>query len=323
MRLAAPDAAGSSRAPNPESRTPVLGLRIDVDTHDGMRDGVPVLLDVLRDANVKGTFYLSMGPDNAGKAIFNVLTRPGFLGKMRRTGAARVYGLRTVLSGTLLPARMIAVALPDTARRIVAEGHEAGVHAWDHRRWQDKLPRLSENEVASQLGRARHAFEEIFGAPPRTFAAPAWFGDERALKIEEWYELEYASDCRGVEPFLPVVGGKTLATPQVPATLPTLDEALGDTHSDAGAYFDSMLDAAAAAPWPVLTIHAEIEGGPYADDFRTFLARAHERGIQPVPLLELLGARRATGAPLPLRTMGYGTVPGRHGTVFMPRTVDS
>ncbi|HQT95542.1 MAG TPA: polysaccharide deacetylase family protein, partial [Thermoanaerobaculaceae bacterium] len=264
-------------------------------------------------------FYLSMGPDNAGKAIFNVLRRPGFLGKMRRTGAARVYGLRTVLSGTLLPARMIALALPDVARRVTAEGHEAGVHAWDHRRWQDKLPRLSPNQVAAQLGRARQAFIDIFGQPPRTFAAPAWFGDERSLQIEEWYALGYASDCRGVEPFLPVVGGKALATPQVPTTLPTLDEALGDTHADARAFYDSILDAASSAAWPVLTVHAEIEGGPYADDLRRFLREAAARGIRPAPLGEVLAARRATGVPLPRYRMGYGPVPGRHGTVFMPQ----
>ncbi len=296
----------------------LLGLRVDVDTHDGMKNGVPVLLDVFRDAGVKGTFYLSMGPDNSGKAVFNVLRRPGFLAKMRRTGAARVYGLRTALSGTLLPARMIAVAFPDTARRVIAEGHEAGVHAWDHRRWQDKLQRLSENEVASQLGQGRQAFVNIFGEPPRTFAAPAWYGDERSLQVEEWYALEYASDCRGVEPFLPVVGGKRLATPQVPTTLPTLDEALGETHREARAFFASMLDAAASAAWPVLTVHAELEGGPYAADLRWFLERAGERGIRPVPLGELLATRRASGTPLPERTMGYGTVPGRHGTVFMP-----
>ncbi len=296
----------------------LLGLRIDVDTHDGMKAGVPVLLDLFRQAGVRGTFYLSMGPDNAGKAVVNILRRPGFLGKMRRTGAARVYGLRTVLSGTLLPARMIAAALPDIARRVTADGHEAGVHAWDHRRWQDKLPRLSDDEVADQLGRARAAFVEIFGVPPRTFAAPAWFGDERSLLLEEGFGLAYASDCRGVEPFLPVVKGAALATPQVPTTLPTLDEALGDTHADARAFYDSVLDAAASAAWPVLTVHAEIEGGPYADDLRRFLRQAAARGIRPAPLGELLAARRATPAPLPERTMGYGTVPGRHGTVFMP-----
>ncbi len=318
MPSSSPGAAGSSRAPSPGSRAPILGLRIDVDTHDGMKRGVPALLDLFREAGVRGTFYLSMGPDNAGKAIFNVLRRPGFLGKMRRTGAANVYGLRTVLSGTLLPARMIALALPDVARRVTAEGHEAGVHAWDHRRWQDKLPRLSDDEVASQLGRARQAFIDIYEAPPRTFAAPAWFGDERSLLLEEGYGLEYASDCRGAEPFVPVVNGAPLATPQVPTTLPTLDEALGDTHTEARAYFSSMLDAAGSTTWPVLTVHAELEGGPYADDLRRFLRQAAERGIRPAPLGELLAARRATGAPLPERRMGYGAVPGRHGTVFMP-----
>jgi peptidoglycan/xylan/chitin deacetylase (PgdA/CDA1 family) len=303
--------------------TRLLGLRVDVDTHDGMRDGVPTLLDILREAAVRGTFYLSMGPDNAGKAIFNVLRRPGFLTKMRRTGAARVYGWRTVLSGTLMPARMIALALPEVARRIVAEGHEAGAHAWDHRRWQDKLARLSENEVASQLARARKAFADVFGEQPRTFAAPAWLSDERALTVEEGYGLDYASDCRGAEPFLPVVGGKALATPQVPTTLPTLDEALGETHTGAGAFFDATLDAAAAARWSVLTVHAELEGGPYAGDFRRFLARARERGAAPVPLRELLAARRATGVPLPELSMGYGVVRGRHGRVFAPVHADA
>ncbi|OYV98373.1 MAG: hypothetical protein B7Z68_01050, partial [Acidobacteria bacterium 21-70-11] len=104
----------------------------------------------------------------------------------------------------------------------------------------------------------------------------------------------------------------------VPTTLPTLDEALGDTHADARAFYDSILDAAASAAWPVLTVHAELEGGPYASDLRRFLRQSAARGIRPVPLGELLAARRATGVPLPQYPMAYGTVPGRHGTVFMP-----
>jgi undecaprenyl phosphate-alpha-L-ara4FN deformylase len=79
-------------------------LRIDVDTHDGMKTGVPSLLDLLERAGVKGTFYLSMGPDNAGKAIFNILQHPGLLNKMRRAKAARVYGLRQSLGTSSRPA---------------------------------------------------------------------------------------------------------------------------------------------------------------------------------------------------------------------------
>src|SRR4029078_9630233 len=133
---------------------PVLGLRVDVDTHDGMRLGVPRLLDVMKEEGVKATFYLSMGPDRSGLAVLNAL-RPGFLRKMRRTGAARVYGLRTILSGTLLPARPIAIAFPELCRLVREADQEVGVHAWDHRSWQDRLPRWPPAKVARELDRGR------------------------------------------------------------------------------------------------------------------------------------------------------------------------
>ena len=40
-----------------------LCLKVDVDTHDGMRDGVPRLLDAFAAADVAATFFLSFGPD--------------------------------------------------------------------------------------------------------------------------------------------------------------------------------------------------------------------------------------------------------------------
>ena len=287
----------------------ILGLRVDVDTHDGMRDGVPRLLEIMADEGVKATFYFAMGPDRSGLAVLNAL-RPGFLRKMTRTGAARVYGLRTILSGTLLPSRPIATALPAIARRTRDEGHETGVHAWDHRRWQDRLLRFPPERTAGELDRGFRAYQEIFGEPPRTFAAPAWLTNDDALLHEETYALAYASDCRGTEPFLPVVRGRTLATPQVPATLPTLDEALGDTFNDAPSYFAAMLEEAVRQPWPVFTLHAELEGGPYAEDFRAFL----RAGLRCVPLGELLAERRNHG-PLPACPLYHAPVRGRHGVL--------
>jgi peptidoglycan/xylan/chitin deacetylase (PgdA/CDA1 family) len=291
----------------------VLGLRVDVDTHDGMRDGVPRLLEVMEEEEVKATFYFAMGPDRSGLAVLNAL-RPGFLKKMTRTSAARVYGLRTVLSGTLLPSRPIGVAFPRIACRARDEGHETGVHAWDHRQWQDRLFRFPPEKTAAELDKGFRAYEQIFKAPPRTFAAPAWLSNDDALLHEETYGLDYASDCRGTEPFLPIVRGETLKTPQVPATLPTLDEALGDTFQDAPAYFAAMVDEATRASWPVFTLHAELEGGPYDEDFRVFLRRARSAGLRCVPLGELLAERRRQG-PLPACAMHHAPVRGRHGVL--------
>ncbi len=293
----------------------VLGLRIDVDTHEGMRDGVPRLLEVLGAAGVKGTFYLAMGPDRSGLAVFNILTRPGFLAKMLRSGAPKVYSARTMLSGTLLPSRPVATAFPEIARRIEAEGHETGVHAWDHRAWQDRLDKFPEERVILELERGADAYEALLGHKPLTFAAPAWYCREDSLRHQETMGLLYASDCRGMDPFFPVIEGHTLKTPQVPATLPTLDEAVGLADKTPDAFFDRMLDEAKPGEWPVMTVHAELEGGPFAAGFSGFLAKAKERGILLLPLRDLLAARLGTGKPLPRCTMTYGAIEGRHGVV--------
>jgi len=305
--------------PCPEGLTtgaPVLGLRVDVDTHEGMRDGVPKLLEILKEAGVKATFYLAMGPDRSGLAVLNAF-KPGFLKKMFRTGAPKVYGWRTLLSGTLLPARPVATGFPDIARRIAEEGHEAGVHAWDHRVWQDRLTKFSEEQVASQLGRAAQAFEQIYGTRPRTFAAPAWLCDNESLRYQEGFGLDYASDCRGMDPFLPNIERRTLKTPQVPTTLATLDETLGDADPDAASFFNRLLQEVKQGEWPVLTVHAELEGGPYAADFTSFLKSARGKGVQVVPLRDLLALRLSTGKPLPRCTMSYGEIEGRAGAVAL------
>jgi undecaprenyl phosphate-alpha-L-ara4FN deformylase len=296
-----------------EGEGTLLGLRVDVDTHEGMRDGVPRLLDVFRDAGVRATFYFAMGPDHSGRAVFNLL-RPGFLRKMRRTGARRTYGWRTVLSGTLLPSRPIGAAFPDLVRRAAEEGHETGLHAWDHRTWQDRVLGFRPERVRGELDRGREAFAAAAREAPLTLAAPAWLTRDEAVLHQESYQLQFASDCRGSAPFLPVVGGVTLRTPQVPTTLPTLDEALGDLNPDAASFFAEMLRRTAGEAWPVLTVHAELEGGPYATEFAAFLRHARAQGLACCPLGALLARRLAVG-PLPEARLGYGSVRGRHGVV--------
>src|SRR5579863_5194009 len=148
-----------------------LALKVDVDTHQGMGEGVPRLMRALAEAGVTATFFVAMGPDNSGRAIVRVIRNPGFVRKMRRTRAVAMYGLRTVLSGTLLPARAIALAFPGLMRELVRAGFEAGVHGYDHVLWQDRLDQIGD-EIRGEIEEAFEAFRTVMGERSRAFAAP-------------------------------------------------------------------------------------------------------------------------------------------------------
>lgn len=123
-----------------------LALRVDVDTCIGLREGVPRLLDLFRCYGVRVSFFITFGPDRSGRALTR-LRQPGFLGKMWRTNPLRLYGLRTLLSGTFLPSRPIGEGEPALLKRIVRENHELSIHGYDHVYWQDRLDLLYASDV--------------------------------------------------------------------------------------------------------------------------------------------------------------------------------
>src|SRR5512138_2494981 len=100
----------------------LLALKVDVDTFVGTRNGVQALLAIMDRFGIKATFYFSLGPDNSGKAIRRIFTKKGFLQKMLRTRAPSIYGPKTLLYGTLLPAPLIGAKLPEVIRSVAGAG---------------------------------------------------------------------------------------------------------------------------------------------------------------------------------------------------------
>jgi len=307
-------AAGVS-APPPPARAVRVALKVDVDTFRGTRDGVPALLADLAAAGVRASFFFTLGPDNTGRAVWRVFRKRGFLAKMLRTNAARMYGWRTALYGTLLPAPEIGRRCRAALAAVQAAGHEVGLHAWDHVAWQDRLVRLSRAAIDQQLDRGIAAFAAIFGAPPRGFAAPAWFCTGEGFAALDARGFDYLSVSRGdAAPFYPRVGGRVLATLEVPTTLPTLDEELGRDGIDAGNYVERLVARYRPGRDEVLTVHAETEGLAHRGLFQQLLRRHREMGVKTVTVGELAAAARAGARE---GAVGLGEVPGRAGKVVL------
>ena len=289
-----------------------FALKIDVDTRRGMDEGVPRLLDALAAAGIRASFFVTMGPDNSGRAAMRVFRRRGFAGKMIRTNALRMYGLRTALSGTLLPARPVGSGRPDLMRAIVDAGHEAGVHGWDHVHWHDHILDLSPADAAAQLRRAADSFADAIGRHPACASAPAWVVAPGVLEEEGRLRLRYAADTRGTTPFRPRLEGRVGEVPQVPTTLPTLDEMLGRDGVTERTFASIVAErAVASGADAVFTLHAEAEGMSYLPCFTELLARLRDGGVASVPCGDLLSG--VDPARLPACDVVLREVPGRAG----------
>src|SRR5919108_3387128 len=155
----APEGAGDTAAGNGDEGMAViqLAIKVDVDTWIGLKEGVPNLLALFRRYAVPASFFIACGPDNSGKAIRRVFKR-GFLRKMWRTNPVRIYGLRTLVCGTFLPPPVIGQVAPERLEQVAAEGHELGIHGYDHVLWEDRLDRLGEAPNPREIEQAMVAY---------------------------------------------------------------------------------------------------------------------------------------------------------------------
>jgi peptidoglycan/xylan/chitin deacetylase (PgdA/CDA1 family) len=291
-----------------------IALKVDVDTLRGTRVGVPALVRALQRVGAGATFLFSLGPDHTGRAIRRVFRR-GFLGKVARTSVLEHYGLRTLLYGTLLPGPDISRHAGTEMRLVRDAGFEVGVHCFDHIAWQDLLARRDAAWTERQMRLAVERFAAVFATAPRVHGAAGWQMNTTALALEEQLGFAYASDTRGTGPFVPLIDGRRSRVPQLPTTLPTLDELIGLDGLSAENVHEALLQRTRTliAPSQVYTLHAELEGMKLLPVLERLLRGWAAQGHELVSLASLRGT--LDSAALPACAVHAGVVPGRSGTL--------
>jgi len=287
----------------------LLGLRVDVDTFRGTRDGVPNLLRILKQNNIQASFFFTVGPDNMGRHLWRLL-KPAFLLKMLRSNAASLYGWDILLRGTLWPGPLIGQRLAHIIKNTEYAGHEIGLHAWDHHRWQAKIDTMDPFAIKAEIEKGMQTLNAILDRPVSCSAAAGWKCTPKVLEEKNAYALNYNSDCRGKSIFRPLVNGQP-GTAQIPVTLPTYDEIVGHNNIDDTNYNEHILNIILPEQLNVLTIHAEVEGISKQSLFNDFLQHAKARNIHCVPLGHLLHEVDK----IPSGKITLQPIDGREGTV--------
>ena len=291
-----------------------VALKVDCDTLEGTLEGVPRLVEIFAARGIRATFYFTLGPDRSGVAIRRIFTKRGFLTKMLRSNAPSLYGWKTMLYGTLLPAPMIGARAEDVLRAAAGAGHDTGVHGWDHVGWHDRLPGMTREEIARDYGAAHAEYLRVFGVPARSSAAPGWTANARSLEVQEERALLHTSDTRGGGHFFPAAAGRAFRTLEIPTTLPTLDETLAwPSLPDDAAQRAHFREAARGTE--VHTVHAEVEGRSKADLFAAILDDWRTDGVAFPTLAELAREALEHRDRIPARELVWTRLPGRAGEV--------
>jgi len=276
----------------------MLGLKINVDTYRGTREGVPRLMALLKQHDAQATFFFSMGPDHTGRNV-NKIFRTGFLKNAIRTSVLENYGISSLLYGTLLPAPDIGKKCAKIMLSVRDAGFDTGIHSYDHYRWQEHVSGQNEEWSRNEMQCSVDRYTELFGEAPHAYAAANWQTNRHALRYTQHLGLEYCSDTRGSYPFIPTWNAEIIACPQIPTTLPTLDELINHNGITLDNITQHVLDLTEKIPdsGHVFTLRVEADGGKRLEVLEKLLVNWKSQGYEIVNLSHFIKGMDLSSLP--------------------------
>ncbi|MCB1724011.1 MAG: deacylase [Gammaproteobacteria bacterium] len=192
-----------------------VALRVEVHTLHGLGEGVPRLMRLFSDYQVRASFFFPFGRDLSGREPLSAWR------------ARRHIGRAALLYGTLLPAPRLGEQSARLMRLAASNGHDVGLLGGSPLLWRRRLANAGDGWVAAQLHAAWRACNDVMpDQGPAALATPAWQTAPAVLGAVNAERFRYTSMTRGRMPYLPLLQGVRSDVVEIPTTLPTVDEML-------------------------------------------------------------------------------------------------
>ena len=257
-----------------------LALKVDVGTLRGVRTGVPRLMELLKKHNANASFFFNLGPDRV-----------------------------------LFPGAEVGKRYAETLRQTRAAGFEVGIHAYNSQLWKNKAAGADAEWTLNQMQLACERFDEIFKDAPRIHGAPGWQMSLYAFRLTQRLGFDYGSDTRGICPFVPIFRGEIIACPQLPTTLPTLDESIASAGTKGAADHILKLSENPRETGHLYTLRAEREGRKLAPLFERLIESWRAQGYELTSTRSLFEAMETKR--LPRHEVAFGTLRGLRGPLML------
>jgi len=187
-------------------------FRFDVDTHKCLQEGVPPLLSLARDLNVKFTFFVNFGQAvNRFSFIRAIVKKPQKATETKSLSALTKLGVKDYVFISLFNP-FIGNRDRQILKNIEKNRHEIGLHGGkNHETWSRYAHRWTVEEIRNELIWGREQIKRISDREPISgFASPSWNGSEKINNILREFNFTYVADIHSDQPIETVLMRKGL-----------------------------------------------------------------------------------------------------------------
>lgn len=210
-------------------------LRVDVDTFEGLRYGIPKIVKLSRKLNFPVTIYLGLGKYATGRNIFRIIKTRGKV-KLNIHGLKRNF-VRSYTRGLILPPKTIGSKEKELLNSYNSEELiEFHPHGYNHVKWSSSFVNFSFEKTKEWIDAINNEYKLIFNKKPIANAAPNFQTNIHYFKILKKLGYAFSSDFYKMSPFNLEIEEKGKDSKnnniiQLPITEPTIEEYLQQEKS--------------------------------------------------------------------------------------------